>query len=726
MKWNEKGRTMRKAHVKVLPLGAIVFVLVLLGGVFPSMAQAVSLTINFVGSGAGRVNGSPGPEIEPFNVFSHLSNPVTINYDLPPSSAVILEATPTGENADLATFAGWPVCPSPNGNKCTVVLNTNQTVTVRFDLISDNAAPMVNAGAPQTITLPNAAMLAGTVTDDGLPAVPGTVTRTWSKVSGPGTVAFANASAASTTASFSQAGTYVLKLTATDGALTSSANVTITVNPVPVQNQPPSVSAGSAQTITLPNTATLTGTVTDDGLPATPGTVSSTWSKVSGPGTVVFGNPSARSTTASFSQAGTYVLKLTATDGALTTSANVTITVNAATPQNQAPKVNAGAPQAITLPNTATLTGTVTDDGLPATPGTVSSTWSKVSGPGTVTFGNASALSTTVSFSQAGTYVLRLSATDGEFVRSSDLTITANNQSARRLSNDLNADGTADLLWRNSLNGLVVGWLMNDAAVTTTGVLGGVPSNWQIMGTGDVNADGQADVIWRNTTTGVVAVWFMNGLTHTSTSFPGSASLKYVIKGIGDVDGNGTADLIWHNSVSGGLAIWLMNGSTIAHSGFPGSAPVQWEVAGVGDVNADEKADVIWRNTTTGAVAVWFMNGLTHTSTGFPGGAPLSYVIKEIGDVDGNGTADIVWHHKLNGSVAIWIMNGPKVAFVGFPGGVPLDWQITGMGDVNADGQDDVIWQNRASGAVALWLMNGKDVMDTKFPRGTSTDWEIQ
>ncbi|GJL57542.1 MAG: hypothetical protein NPIRA03_03990 [Nitrospirales bacterium] len=505
------------------------------------------------------------------------------------------------------------------------------------------------------------------------------------------------------------------------GARTVTA--TFTQNP---GNQPPTVSAGPSITIALPNTATLTGTVTDDGLPDSPGTVSSTWSKVSGPGTVTFANASALSTTASFSQAGTYVLRLSATDGALSTGDNVTITVNPVPAQNQPPLVNAGPSITIALPNTATLTGTVTDDGLPDTPGTVTSTWDKVSGPGTVTFANASALNTTASFSEAGTYVLRLSATDGVLSTGDNVTITANNAGERRLLNDLNADGTADLLWRNSINGLVVGWLMNDAVVTTTGVLGGVPSNWQIMGMGDVNADGQADVIWRNTTTGVVAVWFMDGLTHTSTSFPGSASLNYVIKGIGDVDGNGTADLIWHNRVNGALAIWLMNGSTIALSGFPGSAPVQWEIAGVGDVNADEKADVIWRNTTSGAVAVWLMDGLTHTSTGFPGSAPLNYVIKEIGDVDGNGTADIVWHHTLNGSVAIWIMNGPTVAFVGFPGGVPLNWQITGMGDVNADGQDDVIWQNRASGAVALWLMNGKDVMDTKFPRGTSTDWEIQ
>src|SRR5262249_51466102 len=49
------------------------------------------------------------------------------------------------------------------------------------------------------------------------------------KVSGPGHVAFDNAIALSTNATFDQAGTYVLRLTASDGALASSDDVVITV-----------------------------------------------------------------------------------------------------------------------------------------------------------------------------------------------------------------------------------------------------------------------------------------------------------------------------------------------------------------------------------------------------------------------------------------------------------------------------------------------------------------
>jgi hypothetical protein len=91
-----------------------------------------------------------------------------------------------------------------------------------------NAAPVVGAGADLSVTLPATAALAGTVTDDGKPA-PAALSSTWSKVSGPGTVAFSNAAALNPTATFGAAGTYVLRLTATDGALTAFDEVTVTV-----------------------------------------------------------------------------------------------------------------------------------------------------------------------------------------------------------------------------------------------------------------------------------------------------------------------------------------------------------------------------------------------------------------------------------------------------------------------------------------------------------------
>jgi len=193
-----------------------------------------------------------------------------------------------------------------------------------------NNPPAVSAGPDQTVTITGGASLDGTVADDGLPNPPATVTSTWSKQSGPGTVSFGNAGAVDTSAGFSATGTYVLQLAASDSALQAADTVTITVTPSGT-NVAPSVSAGPDQTINSLASAVLDGTVTDDGLPNPPGAVTTSWTKQSGPGTVTFGSAGAVDTTATFSAAGTYVLRLTANDGALSGFGELTVNVTAAT-----------------------------------------------------------------------------------------------------------------------------------------------------------------------------------------------------------------------------------------------------------------------------------------------------------------------------------------------------------------------------------------------------------
>ncbi len=123
--------------------------------------------------------------------------------------------------------------------------------------VAVNQAPVVNAGNNQTVTLPAAATLAGSVIDDGLPNPPGITTSAWTVTSGPAPVVFGNLTSPATTATFSTPGTYVLRLTASDSLLTSFSEVTITVNPVRI-NHPPvasnqsiNLNANSIQAVTL-------------------------------------------------------------------------------------------------------------------------------------------------------------------------------------------------------------------------------------------------------------------------------------------------------------------------------------------------------------------------------------------------------------------------------------------------------------------------------------------
>lgn len=96
-----------------------------------------------------------------------------------------------------------------------------------------------------------------------------------------------------------------------------------------------------------------------------------------------------------------------------------------APPVNEAPVVDAGSDQTICPPFLeAQLDGEVTDDGLPDPPAVVTTTWNKVSGPGTVTFDDLLQVDSLATFSEAGEYVLRLRANDGELEDFSEVTIT--------------------------------------------------------------------------------------------------------------------------------------------------------------------------------------------------------------------------------------------------------------------------------------------------------------
>jgi hypothetical protein len=124
----------------------------------------------------------------------------------------------------------------------------------------DNTAPEVDAGPDRTVTLPSAVTLDGSVSDDGRPAP---LTTTWLQASGPGTVTFGDATAEDTVATFAAAGSYVLQLTASDGALSVSDTVVVTVQAAATEAVQPVLTARRADgLVPVGATSTITGTLT--------------------------------------------------------------------------------------------------------------------------------------------------------------------------------------------------------------------------------------------------------------------------------------------------------------------------------------------------------------------------------------------------------------------------------------------------------------------------------
>lgn len=135
-------------------------------------------------------------------------------------------------------------------------------------------------------------------------------------------------------------------------------------------------------------------------------------------------------------------------------------------PTNLAPVVTATNRTAY-LPGPVQLNGNVSDDGNPNPPGTMQSTWSKLAGPGEVTFANSNSPTTTAMFSLPGDYSLRLIADDGQVRISKDVAVTA---VARPIISLLLISGAMRLTWPAGGNWVLQGQT-NPATV-------GLSSDW--------------------------------------------------------------------------------------------------------------------------------------------------------------------------------------------------------------------------------------------------------
>jgi PKD domain len=296
-----------------------------------------------------------------------------------------------------------------------------------------NKAPVVNAGPDQTITLPAKATLAATATDDGLPN--GVLTYRWTP-STPTTSAFSVVYLGVTGedlvgSQLSPNGNpdWHIQLRGLRGIPTTvriMSDTGLWESPFNGSNWvilPQYDSAGNADLWFEPwvSQSFHVKVWYSDG--------STDEADAAGTG-VTLSSPTASSTQASFTAAGTYTFRVTVSDGQLSSSDDVIVTAVAATlTTNKAPVVNAGIDQTVTFPAAATLAATATDDGLPN--GVLSYLWTVVNGNG-VTLSSPTASSTQATFSAAGTYTFRVTVSDGQLSSSDDVIV--NVQSAPALT----------------------------------------------------------------------------------------------------------------------------------------------------------------------------------------------------------------------------------------------------------------------------------------------------
>jgi hypothetical protein len=151
---------------------------------------------------------------------------------------------------------------------------------------------------------------------------------------------------------------------------------------------------------------------------------------------------------------------------------------------------------------------------------------------------------------------------------------------------DFDGDGNADILWRNNATGENYLYPMSGLAILgTEGYLRTVADlDWNVAGVGDMDGDGKADILWRNSDTGENYLYPMNGTAILGTEgyLRTVADQNWQVTGTGDYDGDGKADVLWRNAQTGDNYLYPMNGTTIlVTEGYLRTvADIDWKIAG--------------------------------------------------------------------------------------------------------------------------------------------------
>jgi hypothetical protein len=456
-------------------------------------------------------------------------------------------------------------------------------------------------------------------------------------------------------------------------------------------NEPPVVSAGpDVEVAVTSGTATLAGSASDDGCPST-GALVTTWSTLSGPGTVTFADPSAASTTATFSVGGVYTLRLSASDEIATVNDTTVVTVNIA------PHADAGPDRILNAPETeVTLFGSVSDDGIPAA-GTLTASWIQVSGPGTATFSPPDAQITTVSFSEVGTYVLRLTADDSAMLATDEVVVAVSPPP------DLVVDAVVPPpLDGNTLNvtGNVSGAIRNAG--------GTISAPFTVTYFLDENGNGEYDA-GVDTVIGSATVPSLTGGDSVSVDAPASGTLDFagqVVHGFVDSD-NVVAETDETNNYGSSsppceeqgpsaaftpVLEWSWTSATVS----PGSINVQTTPM-VADMNDDGVSDIVFSahpNNSQLNASLRAIDGrtgavlFTHTSTAnfLSGIAQLA-----VGDIDNDGRPEVVGVSSNTRNLIVFEHDGTlKWKFdLGISGA--MVWGGPSIADLDGDGVPEII-----------------------------------
>lgn len=301
--------------------------------------------------------------------------------------------------------------------------------------------------------------------------------------------------------------------------------------------------------------------------------------------------------------------------------------------------------------------------------------------------------------------------------------------SARIATADINGDGKADLIVKNT-DTVSVLTSNGDGTFAESGqyLIGG--HNITDLAVADVNSDGKSDVIlafemiyteFGPLSTASVLLNNGDGSFATGTDFTTSPDTRELATA--DLNSDGKIDLITRQD--GAISVQVGNGNgTFA-------APVDYSIGAGGpsflfaktlaaaDVNGDGKVDLIASNEMSQTVSVLTNNGdgsFANSVDHAMGFSPSSVIGA---DVTGDGLADLIMTHNGSGAVSVRVNNGdstfaPSVDYVTGSQAISVI-----AADINVDAKADLVVTNGLDNTISVLQNNGDGSFATKTDYAT-------
>ena len=265
---------------------------------------------------------------------------------------------------------------------------------------------------------------------------------------------------------------------------------------------------------------------------------------------------------------------------------------------------------------------------------------------------------------------------------------------------EFDGNNTSDILFQDPASGFLSQFEMQNGQGTWA-IIGWVPSNWHVAGTGDFDGSGSSDILFQDASSGDISQYQMQNGQPTWQHIV-SVSPVWQVVDTGDFNGDGNSDILLEIPATGALVDFEMQNGQATWQNIGSVSPV-WQVVGTGDFTADGTSDILFEIPGTGALADFEMhNGQATPKT--LGSVPAGYTFAGVGDFKGDGYSDILVHNSTTGDVGeLRADSGMTFADIG---SVPANWQVAGTGDYNGDGTTDIIFKDPSSGFYSQFEMN--------------------